>query len=660
MCGVNAIYKIKTETVDVTDLKRMSSAIAHRGPDESGFAILNGGKVGFAHVRLSIIDIEQGQQPMYNEDQTIAITYNGEIYDHMKLREDLIEKGHRFHTHSDTEVVIHLYEEYGLDFFEHLNGEFAFVLWDGQKKRLIAASDRCNIKPLFYHVADKEILFSSEVKGLFALNRIEKQFCKDYLMSMPFGFCTQGGSTFRNIQSVKAGHYLIVDEKGVQEKEYWSQKYNIDESISFEEAKEKVSSLFHQAVQRRMVADVPVGTYLSGGIDSTLVCAMMAKHEQNFKAYNIGFVKTAYNEASLAEKIAKHYGADFESMDCSMEDIADGLEKTLYHTEVALGNPSAVGKQLLSAHIRAQGRKVCITGEGADEIFAGYPFFKQEKLWRMMKQGGEEAAEAKTLWEQFQKTESRSEGIMWAKGADWEKIQKIFGFPLFREHVMGKINDKVAPNLYNNKALGITESDRPLELFKKTFPPEVLSKMDPINATRQTSMNFLFGCIIPTLGDRVEMANSIECRTPFMDRDLLKYTCTIPPEYLMNIKKLREKHLLHESFKDELPPFMHQEHKHPFFSSDWRSFIKTKVGKGIYKQYMSQKALKESQIYDAGFVSVIKLMWRGLPQGAALRKNLDIIIGIILSMQIMHDQFIKNPIPSNPEFDMVDRSPNIA
>ena len=239
----------------VSDIVKMCSAIAHRGPDDAGYALLDNGRLGLGHVNLSIMDSEREHQPIFNKDCSIGIICDGWIYDHMELRDELVSKGHQFRSTSNSEVILHLYEEYGVDFLKKLNGEFAFVIWDQNRNHILVARDRKGIKPLYYYYDNNELVISSEAKGIFAIQRIPRSISNLYLTGPFFGAFPSSFSTFSNIHNLKPGHFLIVDHKGPQdEKPYWEQKYETDTSLSFEDAKEGVRHLITQAVKRRMIA----------------------------------------------------------------------------------------------------------------------------------------------------------------------------------------------------------------------------------------------------------------------------------------------------------------------------------------------------------------------------------------------------------------------
>lgn len=657
MCGLNAIIR-KKGVADIEDIRRMSSVIPHRGPDGAGFALLNEGQVLFGHNRLSIIDLHEGHQPLYNQDGSVCITFNGEIYDYKSHREELIQKGHQFRTHSDTEVIVHLYDEYGMDFIHKLNGEFSFVIYDAKKKRTIAARDRAGVKPMFYFENGEEVLISSEVKGLFALPRVPRALNPEYMMGPIWGAFGRSACAFKDIQSLKPGHFLIIDDRGdAREEKYWELQFNPNMSGSFQEAKADVKRLFTQAVERRMVADVPVGCYLSGGLDSSLVCALMAARGRNVKAFSIGFGNTVFDESNDARQIANHFGAQFEAIDCNDQMLAENFEKTIYHAEQPIVNPNSIAKQILSGLVRSRGYKVCLTGEGADEMFGGYPYFKQERLWRMLQGTDQERAQGEDLYKKFLILETRSEGILWNRGHAWKKTPTPYGYPSFH-YLRASESNWFAARALSQDLVAQAKAKTPGQFFEQNSDFTELGKMDPFNASRKLTIHQLSSYIIPTLGDRVEMANSVECRTPFLDRDLMEYIGTVNPAHFMDIHHLREKHLLKQAFVDILPPLVAKVHKHPFLSPSWRSLSKTKFGKELMSHYMSKETTKAVGVFDPSFVRRLKIYWSLLPRKTNLWKRVDVMVGLLQTTHSLHGQFVEKAPAANPSFGLVDRSWN--
>lgn len=656
MCGINVIFKKRGQAAEVSDIRRMSSVMAHRGPDGAGFALLNNKSILFGHNRLSIIDLHEGHQPLFNKDGSVAITFNGEIYDYKSHREELLKKGYEFRTQSDTEVIVHLYDEYGLDFVHKLNGEFAFTIWDEKKKLLIAARDRAGVKPLFYYENQDELLISSEVKGIFALPRVPRALNPDYMMGPVWGAFPRAVSAFKNIRSLTPGSFLIVDASGQsQEKKYWEISFQPNQRGTFQEAKDDVRRLLTKAVERRMVADVPVGTYLSGGLDSTLVCGLMAARSSNVKAFSVGFGQTIYDESNAARQIANHYGAQFEAIDCNDDLLAENFLKTIHHVEQPIVNPNAIAKQVLSQLVRSRGYKVCLTGEGADEVFGGYAYFKLERLWRMMLAGGEEAERGRQLYEQFKKLEVRSEGILWNRGSKWKKTSPVFGYHSF-QYQRAMESNFFARLALQKDLVAQASAPTPQAYFEQQFDFNELAQLDPLNASKRITFNQLSSYIIPTLGDRVEMANSVECRTPFLDRDLIEYAATVDPKHFMDINSLREKHLLKQAFSDMLPTIVASTHKHPFLSPSWRSLSKTKKGQELKAEFLSARKAKDAGVFNPSFVRRVKIYWTLLPKSTNIWKKVDVMAGLLMTTQALHHEFVEKAPSADPNFGLVDRS----
>jgi asparagine synthase (glutamine-hydrolysing) len=660
MCGISAIHRLDRRQSDPADIRRMSSAIRHRGPDGAGFARLGDGSTLLGHVRLSIIDLAMGAQPLFNEDHSIAIVCGGEIYDYRAHRETLVAAGHTFRTDSDTEVIVHLYEEHGLACLDQLNGEFALVLYDDRTKQLVAARDRMGVKPLFFAALGAEILFASEAKSILALDRVPRSISPDYLVGTLLGAFPSGGSAFEGIQSVKPGHYIVARAGSVGEQvPYWRPRLEAREDLSFHDARAEVRRLFVASVKRRLVADVPVGTYLSGGLDSSLVCATMAalgsEASGPFMAFNVGFSDPRFDESDMARRIAGHFGASFETISCGMADMAEELEKTLYHTEMALVNPSAIAKQMLSRLVRNRGYKVCLTGEGADEIFGGYPYFKQEAIWRKLLAPAERD-EGKQLWKRFTREEKDTEGALWHRGRSWEKGDHWFGYPSFHQMRLEESSRNVA-RLRTREAIDAASFATPADIFLGEHARERMRALDPFNATRLVAFSQLSSYVIPTLGDRVEMANAVECRTPFLDRDLVDYVGAVPPAYLLDVSTLREKHLLREAFTGTLPAFVSTQRKKPFLGEGWWSFTRTRRGAAIFGDLTTPRAVRRAGCFNPSIVPRIRMLWTVLPQGSALWKKIDILAGLVMGTQFLHERFVERRIESNPAFEMDDRSP---
>ena len=659
MCGIVAIKSLQGESVSVEDLRRMTSVIKHRGPDGGGFALLDRGTLGLAHVRLSVIDLATGVQPLSSDDGQVTIVFNGELYDYQQHRESLERCGHRFRTTSDTEVLLHLYLEHGLECFSLLNGEFAFVIWDERFQRLIAVSDRFGVKPLFYHRTETELFFVSEIKSLFTLPRVNRAFHPDYFVSGFFGTFTPDTHLFENIHSLPPGHFVCL-ERGVwkEPQPYWKPTFDTQNSMSLDEATEGVRERFTRAVSRRMVADVPVGCYLSGGIDSTLVCGLMAQQSNKVRSFNIGFENTSYDESALARRIAGHYGADFQTIDCTSQKLADDFEPTVLHCERPLMNPHSIAKLILSRLVRDQGYKVCLTGEGADEIFGGYPYFKQQMLWEMENSGQpDQVTLAKSLLQKFYKIEKRSEGSHWSRYIRGKGPlpgylkQANFLYSRMRTH---RVSVKM---LLHPQVLQRSSVKSPLEYFEKSFDTSALMPLDSFNATRLMTWQFMSKYIFPCVGDRVDMANSIECRIPFLDQELVEFVNQIPTRHFINLPELKEKNLLRVAFRELSPRFMDSEFKHPFMAPNWYRLYQTPSGREQFSDLLNSRTVRDVGVFRQRSVTLALMLWKALPQWTSFWRRLDTVIGQMCSVHLLYQRMICQPNTGNPEFSIVDQTP---
>ena len=645
MCGIAGIIKKRAELVEEADLGRMLGVQAHRGPDGSGVALTDEGRVGFGHVRLSIIDLTTGDQPLWSRDGQLLITFNGEIYDHLEHRRALEKDGLVFRTRSDTEVIVNLYRRYGLHFLSHLNGEFSFAIWDRAERRFLAARDRYGVKPFFYRETTDELLFASEAKGLLALPRVPRAFSGEHVMTALLSAPMPAVSPFAGTEVLRPGHYLMWEVGQTKSKtvEYWRPRYEPQPSLSPGEAIERTRHHFSRAVERRMVADVPVCSFLSGGLDSTLVTAEMARQSgaRTVTAFTIGFSHSEYDETETAANIAREIGVAHESLPVSMNDIADHLEDCIGQIELHLFNPSAVGKFLLSRYVRDRGFKVALTGEGSDELFAGYPYFKLEAIWRRLESPDPEIRRSgRRLLARFRKMERRSEGLLWNRTGSWRRMPRPFGFA---SYILTRVQEfeKYLPVLINCEKYGIEPGDSPSQRLVAEFEGWGLEDLHPLQASLVLSRSQLAAYIIPTLGDRVEMAHSIEGRTPFLDTNLAELTFRVPVDLQLDLDQLREKRLLHEALGQLLPPTARGTRKHPFFSPNWTALWQTRRGRELFEDYLSDVALDRVGLFRRPFVRRILCLWRWLPQNSSLRRRIDVLVGIVLTTQILHERLIR-------------------
>ncbi len=624
----------------------MCSTIAHRGPDDAGFALMDGGRVGLASVRLRIMDIERGDQPIHNEDGTVTVVLNGEIYDASELREELTRKGHTFRTTSDTEVLVHLYEEEGLDFLQRLNGEYAFVLWDGRNRRLLAARDPMGIKPLHYRADSAELLLCSEAKGILCLDRVPRALAPEYLTSFLSALYPSSRCAFEGIRCVRPGHVLVVESNGRMNEQAYSRPNYDTRDITFDEAKSGLRSRLERAVRRRLVADVPVHAYLSGGLDSTVLCALAARETGRFTAYHVSFPESELrDESKQAAAVARHLGLDFAPIRVTNDLLAENFVETLRHTEMPLGNAHAIANFMLSRRVRADGTKVCLTGQGTDELLAGYPHFRLIVLQQMIANG--EEARASALWKNFNATQSAGGPFSWQKRLQ-SKAPPWRMWP--RYHASRNLLRRVFTRDAIPDPHGLAR-----QLHRECLDTKTLSAMLPINAARRTSLDLLNGYILPTLCDRVEMANAVECRTPFLDAEFASFANSLPPEFLVDPVGLREKHVLVEAVRDLLPKDWGR-HKQVFLAPPWKQIARTRAGRELRHEMMRPAALRRSGLLRLPMATLFSTLWRFCRPYSARGGRIDAFYGALWGFQILHHLFVENRVESDPEFAMTDRS----
>lgn len=570
MCGIVAVYG-KPGTFDGKTLERATQALYHRGPDGQRHWLSQDRRVGLGHARLSIIDLEGGHQPLSNEDGAIHAVVNGEIYDFERIRQELMAKGHRLATGSDSEVLIHLYEDLGLDALQQLRGEFAFVLWDNRSQRLIAGRDRFGIKPLFFAKHEGNFYFASEVKALFAAGVPARWDTESLFHAHHMGGPLQGRSLFRGVQSIPPGHVLVLRDETVRSYRYWDFQYPTAAATQSKPGQERelieeFRELFDEAVRLRLRADVPVGVYLSGGLDSCSVLGTAAKlRGAGLKAFNISFEEAAYDEEQLAREMAKHSGADYHSVRVTPQTLADNFVASVRHGETLVYNSHGVAKFMLSKVVRDAGYKVVLTGEGSDEILAGYPHFRRDLLLYSQDHGQADIKEA--LGTLAAKNEV-SKGLLFAdsvKGLEQNAVVRRLGFvPSWLEaHISNaeRGSHLIAPEIRRE-----LQGYDPYAWFLNEFDvPQQLSGRHPLNQSLYLwSKNALPNYLLTILGDRMEMGHSVEGRVPFLDHKLVEFATRLPID--LKIRNMTEKYILREAAKPVLTQAIYERQKHPFIA----------------------------------------------------------------------------------------------
>ena len=549
MCGINGIAFAPATKRKVNEriLRAMRDSITHRGPDDEGIYI--DGNIGFGHRRLSIVDVAHGAQPMFNRDRSCAIIYNGEVYNHSDYRAELEAKGYEYETHCDTETILHLYEEYGAKCVEYLRGMFAFAVWDKRKKELFIARDRLGVKPLYY-VYDQSgnLFFGSEIKTLLEASAVKAELNYDALPDQLANHGTSGDETlFKYVKRLLPGHTLSWKDGKIKIEKYWDVSFEPKrEEISDKDAVEQWRELFKESVRLRLMADVPLGMFLSGGIDSSAICAMMAEMvDEPIKTFSVGFKEREANEFEYARMVSRKFKTDHHEITITPEQFFAELPRLIWHEDEPLGFIASVPLYFVS-RLAQKHVKVVLTGEGSDEILAGYGRYaktlqllqygeKYESITPSFLRSAVKSGVAtlpnllnKKLKRTFLTRSSDIENLFFDNFAIFSKASQN---ELFSAETKARIAEK---NPYRLQNLLIENADA----------EEILDKL--LYADTKTYLHELL-----MKQDQMSMAASIESRVPFLDHKLVEYTAKLPTK--MKLRGRETKWILREAMKGILP-----------------------------------------------------------------------------------------------------------
>lgn len=544
MCGFTGYIDLSNERAAEQDvLTRMTGTLVHRGPDSDGYFL--DGAVGLGFRRLSIIDLSTGDQPIYNEDGSLVLVCNGEIYNYRELRERLRRKGHTFRTNSDVEVLIHLYEDEGTGFLNKLNGQFAFAIYDRRRKSLFLARDHFGINPLFYAVADGTFVFGSEIKAILEHPLVGREVDLtglDQVLSFP-GLVSPR-TMFAGVESLQSGHFAVVQSGRVKVEQYWDLDYPKDGEIIYDKPEgeyvEELKYLFARAVKYRLQADVPVGFYLSGGLDSSMIAAMIKNVSPDVRrhSFSIGFTDKAICESKYQQVMARHADSVHHDITFDWPEISRRMREMIYHCETPVKESYNTCSMALSEAARQNGITVVLTGEGADELFAGYVGYRFDRFGLR--------AEKKYDLETALEDEIR-ERLWGDKDLFYETDQYAF-----RE---------VKAALYSERA---NEAFPDFDCLN--FPLVDKSRLAGRHVVHQRSYLDcklrLSDHLISDHGDRMALANSVEGRYPFLDIELAEFSTRIPPGLKLN--DFTEKYILRKVAEDLIPPEIISREKYGF------------------------------------------------------------------------------------------------
>ena len=637
MCGLaGVLYFDSGRPVDPALLRRMIAKIGHRGPDGSGFYLTDG--LGIAHARLSIIDLEGGAQPIHNEDRSIWIVFNGEIFNYIELRQELEARGHRFYTHSDTEVLVHAYEEYGDDFVQRLNGQFSFAIWDERRQRLLLVRDRPGILPLYFRRSPESLVFASEIKAILpALASSPTLNPRALDQILTFWAPVSPETIFEGIEELGPGEMMIVEGKDVTRRRYWDWSFTAPAEHRTgcdRDLADELLDLLVDATRIRLRSDVPVGAYLSGGLDSSAITALIRSFgDIALRTFSITFEDERLDESVHQQEMVRHLDADHSVVQARRSDIAARFPDTIRHTETPILRTAPVPMGILSGLVRQQGFKVVLTGEGSDEVLGGYDIFKETKIrqfWARHPDSEFRASLLRRLYPYLDLGQKR--------GAAY--LRQFFGqaldqpdLPFFSHLPRWVTTARTKEFLSDDFAAGLSASAEDTLMERM---PTAFASWHPFHRAQYLEAKTLMaGYLLCSQGDRMLMTHSVEGRFPFLDHRLIEFANRLDPKHKM--RGLNEKSLLKRAMDPYLPRSVLSRFKQPYRAPDIDSFFPKEGPPDYLTDLLAPSALREAGYFDPNRVErLVKKIRAGRAIGA---KDNMALVGI-LSTQVWHATFV--------------------
>lgn len=636
MCGI-AGFVDKNRKASATVLNRMLTRINHRGPDECG--IYTNDYIGFGSVRLSIIDIAGGHQPMPNEDLTLRIVFNGEIFNYLELRKELEQKGHKFRTKSDTEVIVHLYEEYGEECLSKLNGQFVFSIWDKKNQELFIARDRVGIRPLYYYHTDDLFVYASEIKAIFEHEKVSRELSEEGISeTLTFWTTISPNTVFKGVKECPPGHFIKFKNHQITIKRYWELRFATKGNYfsgTFQDAITRFEELFEDSVRIRLRADVPVAAYLSGGIDSSITTAYIKKLEPKvLQTFSVGFTEKEFDESYYQNIAADYFKTTHISHTCTTKEVAENFPKVVWHCEMPLLRTSPSPMYSLSKKVRESNIKVVITGEGADELLAGYNIFKENKIRHFWAKNPKSRIRPLLLKKLYPY-------ITALQNANSNALKMFFGYKLSEtdspiySHLLRWKNSSNIKNHFSKRTQEKLSDFDPYKNLMTNLKGQ-MDNTDPLAKAQYIEMVvFLSGYLLSSQGDRMGMANSVEGRYPFLDHRIIEFCATLPPDF--KLKGLNEKVLLKKMMIGKLPEEILNRPKQAYRAPILSSFLGSDAPEFVMEQLCSESLL-EAGVFNPD--SVTKLLAK-MNSGKAYSEIDNMALTAILSIQLIYKQFIK-------------------
>jgi len=634
MCGIAGIHNLREpRSISPDILKRMIGMLSHRGPDEAGIYLDDW--IGLGHARLSVIDLASGTQPIHNEEKNLWIVCNGEIFNYPELRQDLLKKGHRFYTASDTEVLLHLYEEKGPSCLNDLNGQFAFAIWNSKDRELFLARDRVGIHPLHYTIQGDTIIFASEIKSIFVSENVKREI-DPIALDQIFTFWTTlpGRTVFKNIQELQPGHYLKISHGRITITKYWDISFYKEEEkldCSSEEISENIGELLHDAIRIRLRADVPVGAYLSGGLDSSGVTTLIVKNFNNkVKTFGIRFEEKDFDEGDYQKQMVSFLNVEHKDVLITNKEIRASFPEVLWHCEKPILRTASVPLFLLSKLVRQSDLKVVLTGEGGDEVFGGYNIFLEDKVrrfWARQPDSEFRYLLINRLYPYIFKNPRLRDMLKYFFAQKLEKTDD----PLY-SHLIRWDNTSRIKFLFSDYLKSVIGSYNGYEELKQNLP-DAYNKGDYLSKAQYLEMSLFMGnYLLSSQGDRVAMAHSIEIRLPYLDHRIIEFMARVPSK--MKIRGLKEKYILKESFRKILPESVVNRRKQPF---------RAPIGQSLLDEKNQEMLLDENSEINRFFdLQRLKPLLQKFKTSGYSNEVDNMALAGILSFYIVYDQFISN------------------
>jgi asparagine synthase (glutamine-hydrolysing) len=643
MCAIAGILNLAEAPAPTEDaLRRMLAMVRHRGPDQFGIYLSD--QVALGNARLSIIDLSGGQQPITNEDETLWIVFNGEIFNYVELRADLEAKGHQFATHCDTEVILHLYEEYGPDCLGQLNGQFAIAIWNERDRSLFLARDRVGVRPLFYTQTGGALIFASEIKSILTDPRVSAEL-DPLALDQIFTYWSplSPRTCFRGIVDVPPGHFLVAKNGQVSVKAFWKPDFSSSATNALPTKERSLTDYvaeFHEllkdAARIRLRADVPVGAYLSGGLDSSAIAAIVRKlGVSQLDTFSIAFSDEKFDESKFQLEMAAYLGTDHHVVQATHADIGNAFPDVIWHTEVPIMRTSPVPMFLLSKLVRDRKFKVVLTGEGADEFLGGYDIFKEAKVRRFWAQNPDSKWRhllLKRLYPDIADLNAAGSSYLAAFfGAGLKETEA----PDYSHAIRWRNNRRTCRFFSKEFGAAVTEQQQ-RERVAPDYPAEFASWGDLEKAQYLEISIFLSQYLLASQGDRVAMAHSVEGRYPFLDVRVMEFCNRLPAR--LKLRGLTDKFLLRQLASEYLPKQIWQRRKRPYRAPIHRSFF-NETTPDYVRDLLSESSVIASGVFNP---MAVRQLVAKLEQGKAVGETDDMALVGVLSTLLVQRRFVSN------------------